>query len=407
MRKRIHSQGISHVVVLLVVAFCFIGLLTAYLITGMSKNVTEKISYQNKIIEELDNKIKDANWYLLKVSPLIMPVDQNTVIAIDKVSKYLEDKNKIYPLSGKDLTIENILYKSMDKLFESECKTTRSSYEKTTSEKQETALKEFQKEIMNRRNDDLTELKQYREIIVNKKNSADDKYRLQKDSLNNDKKTLEERLPTLTQRFQKDIIRLENERDAVKYTLEDLASKETYNRDIIEVYGKITNSDLKNRFAFITLGDKDKLQVGLKFMAYHQQKGYVRKWKGQIEVKRIYDVYSLCSITKLEDNDNPITDGDYITNIFYHPQRSHFVVLIGKFPRGPFKYGREEIEQRLINIGTVVEKNISLKTDFALVGDDPEETDLDRKNFELSKKLNIPRIEGAEAKKSLEYYLGD
>ncbi|MFH1231279.1 MAG: hypothetical protein V1709_07255 [Planctomycetota bacterium] len=407
MRKRIHSQGISHVVMLLVVTFCFIGLLTAYLITGMAKDVVEKISRENKIIEGLDNKIREANWYLLKVSPFIMPVEQNTVIAIDKVSKYLEDKNKIYPLSGKDLTIENILYKSIDKLFESEYKLTRTSYEKKTSEKQETALRDFQKEITNRKNDYLTELRQYRETIVNKKSSEDDKYRLQKDNLNTAKKALEDQLPIITQKFQKDIIRLENEIDTIKYTLEDLASKETYNRDIIEVYGKIINPDLKNRFAFITLGDKDKLNVGLKFMAYRQQKGYVRKWKGQVEVKRIYDIYSLVSITKLEDNDNPITDGDYITNIFYHPQRSRFVVLIGKFPRGPFKYSREEIEQRLINIGTVVEKNISLKTDFALIGDDPEETDLDRRNFEWSKKLNIPRIEGAEAKKSLEYYLGD
>ncbi|MFH0887616.1 MAG: hypothetical protein V1871_00200 [Planctomycetota bacterium] len=407
MRERIHLQGISHIVVLLVVTFCFIGLLTSYLITGIAKDVGEKISYENKIIEEVDNKIKDVNWYLLKVSPLIMPIEQNTVIAIDKVSKYLEDKNKSYPLSGKDLTIENILYKSIDKLFESGYKTTRSSYEKTTSEKQETALREFQKEITNRKNEYLAELKQYRETIVNKKSSEDDKYRLQKDNLNNEKRTLEERLPTITQQFQKDIIRLENERDGIKYTLEDLTSKQTYNRDIIEAYGKIINPDLKNRFVFITLGDKSKLNVGLKFMAYRQQKGYVRKWKGQIEVKRIYDTYSLCSITKVEDNDTPITDGDYITNIFYHPQSSRFVVLIGKFPRGPFKYGREEIEQRLVNMGAVVEKNISLKTDFVLIGDDPEETDLDRKNFEWSKKLNIPRIEGAEAKKSLEYYFGD
>jgi NAD-dependent DNA ligase len=407
MKERIHSRGISHIVVLLTVTFCLIGLLVAYLTTGMTRDVSEKISRETKFVDELNNKIQDSNWYLLKVSPLIMSIEQNTVVGADKVSKYLEDKSKNYPLSGKDLTIENILYKALDKLFESGYKATRSSYEKNTSAKQETTLKEFQKEITNRKNDDLTELKQYRENIVNKKSSVDDKYRLQKDNLNNQKKALDDQLPVITQKFQKDIVKLENERDALKYSLEELASKETYNRDIIEVYGKIINPDLKNRFAFITLGDKDRLNVGLKFMAYRQQKGYVRQWKGQIEVKRVYDVYALVSITKLEDNDNPITDGDYITNIFYHPQHSRFIVLIGKFPRGPYKYSREEIERRLTNMGTIVEKSISLKTDFALIGDDPEETDLDRKNFEWAKKLNIPRIEGTEAKKNLEYYLGD
>ena len=110
MRERIHSQGISHIVVFFVVTFCFVGLVTSYLITGIAKDVEEKISFENTIIKEIDNKIKDANEYLLKVSPLIMSVDPNTVIDSDRISKYLEDKNKTYPLSGKDLTIENILY---------------------------------------------------------------------------------------------------------------------------------------------------------------------------------------------------------------------------------------------------------------------------------------------------------
>jgi NAD-dependent DNA ligase len=337
-----------------------------------------------------------------------MPVETaNEVLKIDKVSKYLEEKNKIYTLSGKDLTIENIVYKSIDKLFESEYKLARTSYEKKTSEKQETTLKEFQKEILKHKNEYMAELKQYREDIVNKKNSENDKYLLLKGKLNDEKRALEERLPAITQKFEKDKIHLENERDALKYALEELASKERYNRDITEVYGKIINPEIKNRFAFITLSGNDRLAVGLKFMAYRQQQGYLRKWKGQVEVKRIYDTYSLVSITKLEDEDNPITDGDYITNIFYHPLRSRFVVLIGKFSRGAFKYNREEIEQRLANIGTIVEKTISLKTDFALIGDDPEEPGLDKDNFDWAKKLNIPCVEGAEAKKSLEYYLSD
>lgn len=402
-----YSQGVSLIIVIIVVTLSFVGLFSIILTGGMLQTVEEKISKENKAVKEIEGKTKDIELFILKVSPLIMTGEINYKITAEAISKYLDDKKKTYTLMGRELMIENIAYESMEKLFTSEHKMTRSDYEKKTSEKQEAQLKEFQEEILRRKNAYLAELRQKKEEMLNKKSKENEKYLILKDQLNNDKRIKEEKLPVILDKFKKDTIRLENEVSIAKYALEDLASKEAYNRDIIEAYGKVFNPDMKNRFTFITLGSKEGVRVGSKFMAYRQQQGFIRKWKGQIEVKRVFDIYSLASITKMEKEDEPITDGDYITNIFYHPKHSRTVVLIGKFRRGPFKYDREEIEQRLTDMGATVEKKVTLKTDFALIGDDPEERDMDKENLTWVRRLNIPRVEDDEAKKSLEYYLGD
>lgn len=405
--KKYPSRGVSHIVLIIAVTLSFAGLTTIILTGGMLKNVEEKISHETRIARETEEKIKDIELFMLKVSPLIMTGETNYKITIEQLSKYVDEKKKSYTLMGREPMIENIVYEAMEKVLVSEYKRSRTDYEKKTSEKQASQFKQFQEEILQRKSAYILELKQTKEDVLNKKAKENEKYLILKDQLNNDKKIKEEKLPGIIEKFKKDTIRLENEVSIAKYALEDLASKEAYNRDIIEAYGKIYSPDIKNRFTFITLGSKDGVRVGSKFMAYRQQQGFIRKWKGQIEVKRVFDIYSLASITKMEKEDEPITDGDYITNIFYHPKHSRTVVLVGKFRRGPFKYDREEIEQRLTDMGAIVEKKVSLKTDFALIGDEPEERDLDKDNLLWVKKLNIPRVESDEAKKSLEYYLGD
>ncbi|MEW6026745.1 MAG: hypothetical protein AB1599_05590 [Planctomycetota bacterium] len=407
MNRKNYQQGVSHILLIIVVTLSFAGLAAMVLTSGMAQTVQEKISKETKAQNEIDEKLREIEGFALKVSPLIMTVEQNEKITLEKVLKFLDERKKPYTLMGREPMIENIVYEAMDKLFVSEHKVKRSDYEKKTSEKEEAQLKEFNEEILRLKNAYLAELRQQKEEALNKKSKENEKYLILKDQLNNDKRVREEKLPGILEKFRKDTIRLENEVSLAKYALEDLASKEAYNRDIIEAYGKAFNPDMKNRFTFITIGSKDGVRVGSKFMAYRQQQGFVRKWKGQIEVKRVYDDYSLASITKMEKEDEPITDGDYITNIFYHPKQSRNIVLVGKFRRGPFRYDRDEIEQRLTDMGATVEKKVSLKTDFALIGDDPEERDLDRDNLIWVKRLNIPRVEDTEAKKSLEYYLGD
>jgi hypothetical protein len=405
--KKYQSRGVSHIILIIAVTLSFAGLTSIILTGGMLKNVEEKISHENKVAKETEEKTKAIKLFMVQVSPLILPVGTNEEITIEQLSKYVDEKKKSYTLLSREPMIENIVYEAMEKVFVSEYKLARTDYEKKTSEKQASQLRQFQEEILQRKSSYILELKQKKEDVLNRKAKENEKYLILKDQLNNDKRIKEEKLPGIIEKFKKDAIRIENEVSITKYALEELASKEAYNRDIIEAYGKIYNPDIKNRFTFITLGSKDGVRVGSKFMAYRQQQGFIRKWKGQLEVKKVFDIYSLASITKMEKEDEPITDGDYITNIFYHPKHSRTVVLIGKFRRGPFRYDREETEQRLTDMGVIVEKKVSLKTDFALIGDEPDERDMDKDNLIWVKRLNIPRVEGDEAKKSLEYYLGD
>ncbi|MDI6787448.1 MAG: hypothetical protein QME51_03675 [Planctomycetota bacterium] len=408
------NSGITLVVPIILVALSFIGLATLFILAGQLKNVEEETSFHNRTARETEDKMREVEFVWVKVSPLVMTVEPNEKITIEKhIGKYLDEKKKSYTLMGKGLTLENIAYEALDKLFTSDYKLARVSYEKKTSEKQEVTLRLFQREIEEKYNSYITELKQQKEEALLKKSKENEKYLLLKEQLNTEKRKQEEKLPVLQEKYKKEITALENIISITRYSLEELASKEAYSRDVIESYGKIFNPDIKNRFAFITLGSKDSVRVGLKFMAYRQQQGFVRNWKGQVEVKRVYDAYSLVSITKIENKDDPITDGDFITNIFYHPLHPRRVVLVGKFKRGSFRYDKDEIEQRLTDIGVIVEKNpqgsydVSLRTDFALIGDDPEDFVRDKENLDWTRKLNIPRIEDEEARKSLEYYLGD
>ncbi|MBI4712184.1 MAG: hypothetical protein HY762_02595 [Planctomycetes bacterium] len=401
-------HGLANIVVIILFALACIGIVTAYITAGQVIILEEKIKNQKDASKGYEVKRRQMINLMMNASPLIMPVAELATVEIPNVEKLLNDKRKSYKMEKiEDSTLENILRESINRLNISDIVVLRAQYEQSAAANRESKMKDFSGEIERIKDDELRRLKSRQMELNTLLSSETDKYVALTDKFNSEKKTLDERQPQLQSDFILKRTHMENEIALIKFNLDELVSKEVFNRDIVETQGRMINPDVRNQFAYISLGVPDNIKLGWKFMVFTREKSGQRRWKGQVEVKKIYDIQSLVSITALKDPMDPIVAGDLITNIFYHPTLPRAVVLIGKFERGDFKYDRTECERRLVDLNVKVDKTVTLKTDFVVVGKDPEETDLDRNNYYTVKKLNIPKLEGADARETMEFYLGD
>ena len=404
-----NNKGISNIVVMILTALALISLFTYYFLSGEVKDIDEKIKNEGKRQDEIEENKRQITTLIIDLSPLILPVGVNEQIDPTAIDKYVSERKKQLKLigSGGEVTMEKIVRDAIDNATSSRIKLERATYEKDVSNLRQAKMKDFISLVKEKKDEEISALKNQRNDLNDKLSSETDKYEVLKNNLTSLKKQQDDRLPQMKNSFELDKTRVQNDIALIKYNLDELTAKEVFNRDVVENQGKIIQPNVMNRFAFISLGSKDNIKLGWKFMVYRRDKAGIRQWKGQVEVKQIYDNHSLASITALKDPLDPIAEGDAIANIFYHPVTPRFVVLIGKMERGDFKYAKPELERRLADLGVNVEKKVSLKTDFVIIGKDPEETDVDRNNYIMVKTMNIPRLENADAREALEFYLGD
>ena len=94
--------------------------------------------------------------------------------------------------------------------------------------------------------------------------------------------------------------------------------------------------------------------------------------------------------------------------MFFDRRGVKYVVLIGKFERPDFKYDRFEIKRRLERLGVNVEDKVSLRTDFVLLGKEPEtNSETDTHNYNIVQRISVPVVERTQAQEYVEYYLED
>ncbi|MFA5794412.1 MAG: hypothetical protein WC980_05015 [Candidatus Brocadiia bacterium] len=404
-----NNRGLANWILIIITAFAIIGLFITYILSGEEKNIDAQIQAAQAAQAEAKKQKEAFNSFTMDISPLIMSLDPGIPLKPEDMDKYIATKKKkTKPSKGaEELKMEKIVREAIDRATETRIRLERATYEKETAARRSTGVKDFVSVVKEAKEGIVAGLKTQISDMNDKLSSETEKYNVLKDKLTSAKKEQEDKLPKMQSQFEMSKTKMENDIALIKYNLEELATKEVFNRDIVETHGKIIQPNVNNRFAFITLGNESNIKLGWKFMVFRRDKTGIREWKGQVEVKKIYETQSLVSITALKNPMDPITEGDSITNIFYHPLGARNVVLIGKFERGDFKYDKAEVERRLTDISVTVEKKVSLKTDFVIIGKDPEETDIDRNNYVVVKTMNIPRLEGTEAREALEFYLGD
>jgi len=143
--------------------------------------------------------------------------------------------------------------------------------------------------------------------------------------------------------------------------------------DNVAAVGKIIRV-LDDEICFLGLGSKDKVKPGLTFSVYKKGEIDSKNPKGKLQVIKVDKNFSVCKITE-QDKDSPISVGDVVANIAYHNTRPQVFVIIGDYDlrgKGVSQGSAEELVAAVKQFGGKIEDDISYRTDYLVVGKEPE-----------------------------------
>lgn len=162
--------------------------------------------------------------------------------------------------------------------------------------------------------------------------------------------------------------------------------------------GSVVFADPRARTVYIDLGENAKVVPGLKFDVYRPGTAGKKVYQGRIEVQKVMDKVSRATVLDQKDVD-PVVGGDLIINPVYGKNRSVYFVFAGAFAMDTAANIKTMIEQ----IGGTVEKDISAKTNFVIVGSKlPAQPEQDP-NYRAALNFGIPLL----MEKDLVRYIGD
>lgn len=420
--KQPATKGVANFVVIIFVIIASAGLITYYILAGEVLSTREKIKAKETETNQIKKETDSLQEILAKISPYVTDITFGSIIDDDKIEstrKFLEDKSKSYAITskverkeeigGEDMTIEFIVSVLGGRLTASELGETLSQYGKKSAETRRPEFEKVTEKINQLKDEEISEVERKRNELAQEQSKIENRYATRQADLNNKKSQIEQAITDKTKDINNALSELEYKIERIETQIEDLACRQVINnRDIVEVQGKIIKPAVRDWYAFINLGERDNIKLGLKFRVFRRDSNGTRKWKGQVEVKKVFDTYSQVSVTAVTNQLDPIVEGDYITNIFFNHGKPKYVLLLGKMLSPDFKYNKPEIKRRLTEIGVVVENDVSLRTDFVILGGKEQDMDAEDQNrLNEAKLLNIPYLEGIEAREFIAYCLGD
>ncbi len=136
-----------------------------------------------------------------------------------------------------------------------------------------------------------------------------------------------------------------------------------------------------DRTAVISVGAKDKVNLGMTFAVYADknsirpdENGKYAPGKATLEVTSVDDSSATCRITS-EVRGNPIVKGDVIANALYDPKKSYKFVVFGNFDtdrdRVATSLERQDIESMIQAWGGSLAPDLSGDVDFLVLGERP------------------------------------
>jgi hypothetical protein len=160
----------------------------------------------------------------------------------------------------------------------------------------------------------------------------------------------------------------------------------------VEAYkpdARIVDIDRQTNVVYLDIGSSDHVYRGLTFSVYDKNVPIPEDGKGkaEIEVFHVTDTVSAARINT-SSRKNPIVNEDIVANLIWDGKRSNEFVVAGEFDfdldgrvdRG----GREKIEQLIEQWGGSLAKEVSINTDFVVLGEPPNELQKPtREEFEL------------------------
>jgi hypothetical protein len=409
-----NEAGLTDTVVIVFVIFAVIGLVSSYILSGSVILVQEKIKAADSERKEIDAEAKIIQEHIVSVSPFVTQIaGYGEQVEPEKIRAFLDEKIKTYKLAsniertaeigGEDLTLEYIVNLLSQNVTSTEMGKKLVEYGKNSSRERGAVFNEAKTNIEDIKNREIQEIRRMLNDLAATESKEESSYQSRVNELTGKRSTLDTEKQSKEDKNKEQKTELEFKINKVKQEIEFLAYREIIKRDIIETQGAIIKPVVKEGFAFINLGSNDGVMLGLKFRVFRKDKNGTRKWKGQVEVKKIFDTYSLVSVTGVVNPVDPIVEGDYITNVFFSKGKEKSIALVGDIDQSNFRYSRTEIEKRLSDIGVKVEQSVSVRTDFVILGKNYEGLEA----FNTIRILNIPCLEDKEASESVEFCLGD
>lgn len=404
-----NNRGVSNIIVvpLLTIAFILVGLAVVCNLVNLGyPDILTKLGQTKKRIGEENTKVVEKTIDALKLSGFSTGKEADDVKSIER---YLEEKMEEkedyrYQIPKSIITLQKVLYAAESKYLvkkltyknleaKKELLTkARSQYEATYQRLRELLFDEKRGYIKMLEN----KVKEQQELIEKRITGPCEG---KKEQLEREKKIYIEGGSTAEGVVIKGTTQIEKEVDDEQKKLEmDITVAETRlkrlkeigitSREMIEIAGVIKTTNRKENKVFISIGANENVPLGIVFRVFQFDKFGARKWKGSVRVIKVYQEHSLVQI--LEENyprTDPITDNDYICNIFFNPRRTVTVTLVGSFRKEMFGFSKSELINQLQRLGVNVEKEVSLKTTFVIAGVGYEESDL-----KTASELSVPVI---------------
>ncbi|MHC4637707.1 MAG: BRCT domain-containing protein [Planctomycetota bacterium] len=140
--------------------------------------------------------------------------------------------------------------------------------------------------------------------------------------------------------------------------------------------GKVILIDIQHQIVHLSLGTDDGLYRGLAFTVYDKNLPIPGDGKGKAEVE-VFDVQKNISVAKIipSVNSRPILKEDKIANLIWDAKKANVFVVTGEFDidgNGSIDYNSgNKIKDKILLWGGQVHDNVTIKTDYVVIGEKP------------------------------------
>jgi hypothetical protein len=440
MRLRRRDEGISMVLVMILVVFTLIVLVGAVIFWANYKDAERRAAalraYQNRLVNEaaeIEAQLAKNNeatglplgegsrlsapraneamkkWrdeYVsisaLEKFPLSPPLQGTEV---PRIKKDDADKfNRVRDESAYMRTLQALINPAISRTNHYKNRMEQLEVDLKVAQGQKESREKVAPEIPKRKEETRAALQ--KEIAKLNEQIATDKtaFNERKTKFNEDKTKAEADIAKDTEEYAAYEIKINNEIRELKRQLEELKVKEVIKHEINFIHGKVLRPDVPNKVAFIDIGSRERVVPGLKFLVGNRGVQGKFEYKAKIEVKKAWMTYCEVAIIEQYDKDKPVVDGDHIVNPLFHKERPIIMAFVGEDRPLKLRYSVDEATRRIKEIGSEVRKEVSLDVDYVIFTEAGSQKT--RESYDPFKKavfLEIPIADASEVFR----FLGD
>ena len=176
------------------------------------------------------------------------------------------------------------------------------------------------------------------------------------------------------------LAKLKLTQDRMKQTLARLEAIKPRPNEEVDAYrsdGQILSIETSSNIVFLNIGAEDKVYPGLTFAVYDRNTPIPVDGQGKAEIE-VFDVDKTTSVARIVKSKlkNPIVIDDPIVNLIWDSRATNSFVVAGDFDfNGDDKIdagASKKIKQLIENWGGKVEAEVSINTDFVILGVSPK-----------------------------------